>query len=131
MTLPKRQVGRYVVLHHTEVDEAHFDFMLELKPGAPLKSWRLPCWPIGSFYQEALALDDHRNAFLEYEGALSRGRGQVRRVETGSCTFECHPGVTFTIELESRQQLTLIRNVSDGRDSKARRRWRVCSFPVG
>ena len=123
------QTARYVVLHHLWIQEPHFDFMLELQPASPLKTWRLPCWPVGRFNKEATALDDHRNSFLEYEGPLSKGRGTVQRVEGGTCVIEKKTEVSYTLRLSSGQQLWLVRNVGRGQDSKARRAWVACSFP--
>lgn len=73
---------RYVVLHHTGHGEAHFDLMLETEPERALWTFRAPDWPIRSRVELA-PLPDHRRAYLEYEGPVSGGRGQVRRVEAG------------------------------------------------
>ena len=78
---------RFVVLHHTDVDEPHFDIMVESAPDSPLMTWRSPVWPITS--RTALArLPDHRRAYLEYQGPISGKRGSVRRVDAGGCTID-------------------------------------------
>lgn len=33
-------------------------------------------------------LDDHRAAYLHFEGDIGRGRGSVRRVDAGECVIE-------------------------------------------
>jgi hypothetical protein len=112
------------------VDAPHYDFMLELKPGAPLKTWRLPRWPLDTFYHEAVAIDDHRNAFLTYEGPLSGNRGEVRRVEGGAGVIRTRTPVSYTIKLVDGSELLLLRNIRRGQDSKARRAWRACTIPA-
>jgi hypothetical protein len=70
---------RFVVLHHTKVERPHFDLMFETAPGSDLATWRSPVWPIvASTPVERLA--DHRRAYLDYQGPVSGGRGEVRRV---------------------------------------------------
>lgn len=75
--------GRFVILEHTW-EGVHWDFMLEF--GGKLKTWRLPQLPQPGVRLSATALPDHRLAYLEYEGPVSRGRGVVRRVERGTYT---------------------------------------------
>ena len=73
---------RYVVLHHTGFDEDHYDLMLELEPGSKLSTWRMPHWPPQAGDQFT-AIAEHRRDYLDYEGAVSGGRGSVRRVASG------------------------------------------------
>jgi hypothetical protein len=78
---------QYVILHHTDVAEPHYDLMFEAAPGGALRTFRSPAWPI----EEATVLTplpDHRRAYLTYEGPVSGGRGSVRRVEAGTYTAE-------------------------------------------
>src|SRR5262245_25099312 len=70
---------RFVVLEH-DWNGVHYDLMLE-RDGL-LKTWRLAAMP-GEAEQEATELADHRLAYLEYEGPVSGGRGNVRRVAAG------------------------------------------------
>ena len=73
---------QFVVLHHTGYGEPHFDVMLELEPGGPLTTWRSPVWPLE--HQTALTpLAEHRREYLTYEGEVSNGRGEVKRVASG------------------------------------------------
>lgn len=82
-----RPCGRFVFLWH-EVPSggersSHFDLMFEQVEG-------LRTWAVESLPQEndasvrAQALPRHRIDYLEYEGEISRGRGTVKRVATGS-----------------------------------------------
>jgi len=79
-----------VVLHHVGYDKPHFDFMLELHPGALLTTWRLPVWPLVHRVRiEKLA--NHRRDYLSYEGPVSGGRGEVTRVFRGRCMLTMDP----------------------------------------
>ncbi|MFH0982521.1 MAG: DNA polymerase ligase N-terminal domain-containing protein [Planctomycetota bacterium] len=74
---------RYVILLHRTADGEHWDFMLET--GAALATWQLAAEPTGpaGLPLAATRLADHRKAYLDYEGQLSRNRGAVSRVDTG------------------------------------------------
>jgi hypothetical protein len=74
---------RFVVLHHTGHGEPHFDLMLEVDGEAGLRAWRLSSWPPGPG-MTVTPLPGHRRVYLEYEGPVSRDRGQVRRVAAGT-----------------------------------------------
>lgn len=78
---------RYVILHHTDVDQPHYDVMIEPSPISQLMTWRTNEWPITE-PTAATRLPDHRRAYLTYEGVISGGRGAVRRVETGETVVE-------------------------------------------
>lgn len=82
---------RYVILHHTGVAEPHYDLMWELSPDGLLRTFRCPCWPAKAG-DRLVSLPDHRRAYLDYEGPVSGGRGQVARVEHGRCRVEAAPG---------------------------------------
>ena len=49
-----------------------------------LITWALPAFPEPDAVVVAIRLPDHRLAYLDYEGPVSRDRGHVRRVEEGS-----------------------------------------------
>jgi hypothetical protein len=72
----------YVVLHHTAIENPHYDLMLDLAEGAELSTWRVAHWPAEPGDQFTL-LSDHRRAYLEYEGPISGNRGNVNRVAAG------------------------------------------------
>lgn len=76
---------RYVVLRHEPSPgkkfSAHFDLMLE-RDGA-LWTWALPELPVAGQAVWGRRLDDHRLAYLDYEGPISGDRGAVRRIAAG------------------------------------------------
>jgi hypothetical protein len=88
---------RFVLLRHDLPPEAatlgHWDLMLQ--QGNALLTWRLETIPWAWRRHEAPAvsvdppqfaavrLDDHRLAYLDYEGPVSSGRGEVCRIDGG------------------------------------------------
>ena len=78
--------GRFVVLRHEFLKHSdrkdHFDLMLMV--GNVLWTWELPDWPNRNVSVEATRLADHRLEYLEYEGAISGGRGFVARKLNGN-----------------------------------------------
>ena len=83
MVKPAPPPLRYVVLHHTGVQDPHYDLMFEIAPGDALMTWRSAQWPIDA-PAPLTRLADHRAAFLDFEGELTAGRGRVSRVESGT-----------------------------------------------
>src|SRR5579872_4077691 len=71
---------RFVVLTHNH-PVFHWDFMLE-RDGA-LQTWRLAKPPDAGGPIDAEALADHRLTYLDYEGPVSGGRGEVTRWDRG------------------------------------------------
>ena len=76
---------RFVILRHDNSVGTHWDFMIQCGP--VLRAWALqgepaPSGPGGAI--EAAALPDHRTAYLDYEGPVSGGRGQVERWDGGT-----------------------------------------------
>lgn len=72
---------RFVILEHDH-PELHWDLMLE--SGAVLRTWRLAVPPRASGERiAAIALPDHRLAYLDYEGPVSGNRGTVTRWDAG------------------------------------------------
>ncbi len=79
-----RMSGAFVILKHSRFGPTHYDFMLE--SGDALSTWRLSSIPANLKIDEhmpAVRLADHRRAYLEYEGQLSGGRGEVRTADRG------------------------------------------------
>ncbi|RKY23614.1 MAG: hypothetical protein DRP83_08965 [Planctomycetota bacterium] len=84
--------GSFVILEHLGHGLRHFDFLLEA--GQALACWRFAqnpaelqpgCSTLGT------QLTDHRLEYLTYEGPISAGRGEVRRVQQGR--YRCNkPG---------------------------------------
>lgn len=73
-------MSRFVILEHDH-PVLHWDLMLEA--GDALQTWRLAQPPEPGATIEATALGDHRRAYLDYEGPVSGGRGQVKRWDAG------------------------------------------------
>lgn len=74
----------FVVLEHSTGGQIHWDFIIEVVGADLLPTWRLLSDPLsanGPIRAERIA--DHRPAFLDHEGPLSEGRGNVRRVDRG------------------------------------------------
>ena len=105
-------MGRFVLLRHELPPggerPSHWDFMLE-RDGS-LATWAIDELPAMWARQlgvtvadsddvaatvRAMRLPDHRLAYLDYEGQVSRGRGAVVRVATGE----------FSLLQESEQEL--------------------------
>lgn len=71
---------RFVILEHDH-PKLHWDLMLEA--GEVLRTWRLLAPPRVGAEVVAEWLADHRKHYLDYEGPVSGGRGQVRRWDRG------------------------------------------------
>ncbi|MCB9893387.1 MAG: hypothetical protein H6839_02945 [Planctomycetes bacterium] len=95
---------RFVILEHTVNGEAHYDLMLEVEGQEKLRTFQLARWPL-SVGESCLCrrLDDHRRAYLDYQGEVSGGRGVVRRVESGTWSgdprLQLSGSETFTLSL--------------------------------
>jgi len=76
---------RFVILHHRTPDgydrPDHWDLMLQA--GNELRTWALERCPAVGRSMAAEELAAHRIDYLELEGAVSGGRGTVKRVERG------------------------------------------------
>jgi len=90
---------RYAILHHTGIAQPHFDLLFESKAGSPLMTWRSANWPI---LNEAAVerIADHRREYLDYEGGVSGGRGEVRRVAGGTFFIESTGEDYFRVRIE-------------------------------
>lgn len=83
---------RFVVLHHKNwPDHAdHYDLMLQFREGEGDDDRCLKTFSTGSDEFPAAMLrliDDHRQAYLHFEGPLSEDRGSVRRADEGELTW--------------------------------------------
>jgi hypothetical protein len=74
---------RFVVLEH---DHPHLHWDLMLEADGVLRTWRLAEPPESGKTVVAEALDDHRLHYLDYEGPVSGGRGEVVRWDAGEFT---------------------------------------------
>lgn len=72
---------RFVLLEH-RWDGVHWDLMLER--GGALRTWALDAPVAPHLDIPARSLPDHRLAYLDYEGPVSRDRGSVRRIADGA-----------------------------------------------
>jgi hypothetical protein len=76
---------RFVILEHDHPGR-HWDLMLEA--GETLQTWRLSAPPGPGPAVAAERSFDHRRLYLDYEGPISGGRGQVTRHEGGTFDWE-------------------------------------------
>ncbi len=86
--LPRGLPLRTVVLRHDLAEGGgHWDWMIQryARPDSPLISFRVGVRVdrAGSAPFVAEPVPDHRAAYLELEGSLSKNRGSVRRVASG------------------------------------------------
>ena len=74
----------FVLLEHRRAADLHWDLLIELAGQDRLPAWRLLQNPLDTpFPINAERIDDHRRAYLDYEGEISGGRGFVRRLDRG------------------------------------------------
>jgi hypothetical protein len=69
-----------------------------------LATWQLPVKPTGPevLPVDATRLPDHRRAYLDYEGPISRNRGHVTRFDHGEyCLIACD-GHQWVFELDGK-----------------------------
>jgi hypothetical protein len=76
---------RFVILEHDHPHQ-HWDLLLE--SGSVLRAWRLSAFLRDNEAIAARASFDHRLIYLDYEGPVSGGRGQVVRREQGTFKWE-------------------------------------------
>ena len=115
---------RFVILRHkTPADyqrPAHFDLMLEHE-GA-LWTWALEKLPTSGETVSAERLPDHRLAYLDYEGGITGGRGQVSRVEAGDFEWIDQTPAALEVRLLGTGISGVLRLAADGEDA---RRWNI------
>src|SRR5437763_1916629 len=105
--LDQNPPARFVVLHHTEIDNPHFDLMYESAPGSALTTWRLPTWPIAE-PTNIERLPDHRREYLTYEGVLTENRGRVRQIHAGACLIFEPAAQQIMLQMDSDSTRLLI-----------------------
>jgi hypothetical protein len=84
--MPELRRLNFVVLHHTGIENPHYDLLVDPGPPEPLWTWRLSKWPADGALVYRVA--DHRREYLSYEGTVTGDRGEVRRVAAGQLTFD-------------------------------------------
>lgn len=105
---------RYAVLWHSDVDDPHFDFLVETRPGSDLATWRLPRWPVLE-QMDAIRLKDHRRIYLDYQGELSGHRGRVERIDGGVCQLDIGEAAVWTVSLGDGKPVISFRQLSGDR----------------
>ncbi len=91
---------RFVLLEH-DWPTHHYDLMLEA--GSVLRTWRLAALPIIDGVASAEPIGDHRLAYLEYEGPVSGGRGNVKRYDAGEYAMVSENSQNVTLHLRGQQ----------------------------
>ena len=94
----------FVIHLHTGHGPRHYDLMLERGDG--LATWQLGGDPAALAAGESMPaarLPDHRRAYLTYEGPVSRGRGQVERIDRGTCELIRADEAHWDIRLEGQR----------------------------
>jgi len=106
---------RAVILEHHHPDdpsEDHFDWLIEASRGddpdeRALLAFRVRDRPDGDGRAiVAQRIRDHRRLYLGYEGPLSGGRGEVRRVWSGGARARIREGAIDIEMLEADEQRT-------------------------
>ena len=98
-------VRQFVLLHHVLSDGEHWDLGFEV--GDVLATWQILENPVEAVEAGTAApaqlparrIGDHRRAYLEYEGPISRGRGHVVRVDRGPWRLIDESPSAWTIRL--------------------------------
>jgi hypothetical protein len=105
---------RFVLLEH-HGHGVHWDLMLEA--GGALRTWAIDTPVVFGADLPARALPDHRLAYLDYEGAISGGRGWVRRVDQGTYEAQLWYDDRVLVTLAGRQLVgaAALRRTDDGR----------------
>jgi hypothetical protein len=106
---------RFVILEHDH-PSLHWDFMLEAGP--TLRTWRLAAQPQNglsvaateSFEHPHNGLSvaatesfEHRRVYLDYEGPVSGGRGQVHRWDAGIFSWESQSPERLVVRLDGER----------------------------
>jgi hypothetical protein len=75
---------RFAILMHTGHGPTHYDVLLEC--GEVLATWQCQADPthLAALPLACRRIADHRTAYLDYEGPVSGGRGEVERIEAGT-----------------------------------------------
>ena len=99
---------RFVILEHNHL-ELHWDFMLEC--GTVLLTWRFAAAPGPAEAISATRSFDHRLIYLDYEGPLTGGRGQVLRWDRGTFTWQLQAPDRVEVQLNGDRLRGLLRLV--------------------
>jgi hypothetical protein len=115
---------RFVILRHEPpIDGArplHWDFMLESE--GVLLTWALQSEPGHGRTIPASRLEDHRAAYLDYEGPVSRNRGSVSRFDAGEYLLIVDSDDRWEVALRGGR---LCCDTTLQRDDRSRQRWSI------
>src|SRR5262249_46867639 len=101
-----RPMPRFVILEHDH-PVLHWDLMLEA--GDVLRTWRLGGPPGRGGDFSATPSFDHRRLYLDYEGPVGGGRGQVVRWDGGTFTWEEEVEGRLVVRLNGRRLRGILR----------------------
>jgi len=82
---------RFVLHAHSGFGPTHYDLMIE--QARSLATWQFQTDPSGLADEErqkssplpCRQIADHRKAYLDYQGPVSKGRGIIDRIDSGDC----------------------------------------------
>jgi hypothetical protein len=119
-------VPRFVVLCHNSPRGKHYDFMLEVDD--VLKTWALAEPPRDGMNIDCDALADHRIEYLDYEGPISGGRGDVARWDAGGYSLEARSDFRWVVQLTGNR---LAGRAELVRSANSPERWRFSYAAAG
>jgi hypothetical protein len=93
----------FVIQHHSGYGPEHFDMMFE--QAGSLATWQFSQSPLHLDRKLQLAarrIQDHRPAYLTYEGPVSGNRGRVSIIEQGSYHLISAEETRWEVELEGQ-----------------------------
>jgi hypothetical protein len=90
---------RFALLEHDH-PSPHLDLLFDA--GEVLWAWRLEALPPESAAAEATRNFDHRLLYLDYEGPISGGRGEVRRLDGGDFGWVENSAERLVAEMRGR-----------------------------
>lgn len=97
----RNPMPRFAILYHDQIEKPHWDLMLEHKKH--LATWQVASnpqiWPSAPL--TCTKIFDHRKKYLDYEGPLSAGSGEVQQIETGYYTSRIITDILWKVMLKS------------------------------
>lgn len=119
---------RFVLLRHEMPESSqrasHYDLMLERS--GDLFTLELLAALEPAVPQAGRELAPHRKAYLDFEGAVSGDRGEVRRIDRGSLRISSWAGDAIEVELHGRTIRGRLTCSRDAARQDSCSMWRVC-----
>ena len=114
---------RYTILEHHR-DGVHWDFLVE--DGPALRTWAVDALIVAGVDLPARALAPHRRLYLDYEGPIAGGRGDVRRWDRGRAWVEEWTDRAVRLRVEGAQLVGMVdlRELPGAADADGPRPWR-------